>query len=648
MLDMLTVTDDEVEDLARGAVREAHRGMRQVIGVIGHVDHGKTALVRALTGMETDRLAEEKRRGISIALGFAHLALPGAELDFIDMPGHERFVRTMVSGATGIDAVLVAVSANEGIKPQTVEHLDIAGLLGVQRAIIVVTKADLAAPGDIASVSREAAALTRQAGIAVCAEIAVSAIRGDGMDALRQALAALSGGPAAASDGFPYLPIDRVFSMAGHGTVVTGTLRRGPLAASDEIEFAPAGRPVRLRGLQVHGAKVTAAQPGQRVAANLRDVEPGQVRRGAALTARGLMQPSAWLSVSLRLVDNALAIATGARLMLLFGTEEVEARLRLLDRDEAAPGEAVLAQLQCISAVAVPARERFILRRISPPLTVAGGRILDPAAIRLRRRAPAILARLAALAEAEPALIVRQGVEAAGEAGATLDALARLAGVAPARAAEWLQDAPVVIGRGHVVTRAALGRAGDAVMAVLAASAADGLSREQLAAKVPRAGAAVLDEAVAEGVRRGALVQAGGLVRIRRDDRDREKAAQESTGAGELAELLRRGGLSPPDPGKTAPGPQTKRLLDRLVREGVAVRARDLVQKRDVLFHRDAIEEAQRRLTPLLEKSSGLLVSEVGAALGISRKYSVPLLEHLDAIQFTRRVADRRMLAPRR
>ncbi len=620
--------------------------MRMVVGVIGHVDHGKTALVRALTGMETDRLAEEKRRGISIALGFAHLTAAGVTIDLIDMPGHERFVRTMVSGATGVDAVLMVVAANEGIKPQTVEHLDIAALLGLERVVLAISKVDLVEPAQAEATAQAAAALVRRAGLSVCATVLTSVHTGQGLDDLRAALVgAVPMQAAGADDGFPYLPIDRVFSVAGHGTVVTGTLRRGTLAVGDNVAVAPGGRAIRLRSLQVHGVKTAIAQPGQRLAANLRDVEPEQIARGAALTARGLLPPSIWLTVSLRAVDNAPTLPTSLQLLLLFGTEEVEARLRLLDCDELAPGGRALGQLRCATPVALPARERFILRRVSPPLTVAGGRVIDPAASRLRRHAPVMLARLGAIADAEPASIVQSELEAAGPTGVALIRLAQLAGVSEARAADLLPALPVVIGKSRVVLlRSEFARTLEAILGILAARDQE-LSSDKLAASLPWAGRSVLEDGVVELVRRGALLRSGGSFRLHAPKRDQDRATQETADAGRLAEALRKGGLSPPDPIAIAPGPQTRRLVDRLIREGVVVRAVDKVQKREVLFHHEVVEAAKRRLTPLLAEGAGILVGEAGVALGISRKYCVPLLEHLDAVKFTRRIADRRVLA---
>ncbi len=617
------------------------------LGVIGHVDHGKTALVRALTGMETDRLKEERSRGISIALGFAFLRAEGVregatEIDFIDMPGHERFVRTMVAGATGIDAVLLVVAANEGIKPQTIEHLDIAALLGIGRATIAISKADLVDAAAIATVARAAKTLVRRAGLAVQAAIATSVVSGEGLDALRDALLGFPDDAPRENAGFAYLPIDRAFSITGHGTVVTGTLRRGALAIADEMEIVPGGRRVRLRGLQVHGARVARAEPGQRVAANLRDVAPDAVPRGAALATPGLLSPSRWLSVSLRAIEGEPALANFSRVMLLFGTEEIPVRLRLLDRDEVLAGESALAQLHCAREVSVPARENFILRRISPPVTLAGGRVIDPDAVRERRNARAPLSRLAALASADPAAIVRAGLSEAGAAGLSLTRLARLAGLAPAETAALVPLAEGEIGRAQIAARRAdRDRIAAAIVALLAGQPA-GLSREHLGSRLGWAGAVLLDEILAVLIRAGRVQRESGLLRIPHPAQDRERAAQEMRDAASLAEIVRHGGLAPPD---LAADAASRRLLIQLVRAGVLVRVPDAMQKREILFHRDAIADAQRLLAPKLAEPPGLLVREAGAALGISRKYSVPLLEYLDAVGFTRRIADRRMLA---
>ncbi len=618
-----------------------------MIGVIGHVDHGKTALVRALTGIDTDRLPEERRRGISIALGFAHLRLGDDEIDIIDMPGHERFVRTMVSGATGIDAVLLVVAANEGVKPQTVEHVDIAVLLGITRAILVLTKADLVAADEAAAAARAMLDFAEKAGLhPVAAPIATSIQDGTGLDAVRAAMAHTVGGPGDRLDaGFAYLPVDRAFSIAGHGTVVTGTLRRGVLQADAEIEIVPHGRRVRIRALQVHGRTVASAEPGQRVAINLRGVEAAELPRGVALAEPGLLAPSDWLTVELAAVSGAAPLRTTMMLQLLFGTDEVPVRLRLLDRDVLEPGQTALAQLHAVRGVTLPARERFILRLASPAATVAGGRVLDPAARRLRRHAPRTNDRLRALAAATGDGVLREAIETAGGAGLSLPQLARLAGLSPARTEAALPRLDIVRARGDVLAgRAVFETLMGALPRLLAARAAEhpaGLSHERLATLVPAAAPALLDEAVRRLVAAGTLRQEGGLVRVPRPDQERAQAQRETQLADRLADAIRRGGLAPPDAPDDAP---SRRMLDRLVRAGVLVRTHDRVLKRDVLFHRDAIDLARRTLAPLLRTGDGLLVREAGLALGISRKFSVPLLEYLDGVRYTRRVGDRRLL----
>jgi selenocysteine-specific elongation factor len=620
-------------------------------GVVGHVDHGKTALVRALTGIETDRLPEEQRRGISIVLGFAHLAIDGREIDLIDMPGHERFVRTMISGATGVGAVMVVVAANEGIKPQTVEHLDIAALLGVRRALPVIAKADLVAP-DVALV--QAKALEQQLaayGFEPEAAIVTSASTGQGVEALGQALARIAQAtPRPIDDGFPYLPIDRAFSVPGHGAVATGTLRRGPLRLEDLVAIAPGETPVRIRGLQVHGRSVETAWPGQRVAVNLRGVTLDAVGRGLALAPPDLLSPSTWLSVGLRCVAHGPALKTNARLRLLFGATEVEVRLRLLDRERLEPGARAIAQLQVAVPVSAPARERFILRLPSPALTVAGGVVLDPDTRRLRRGDPTAYAELEAWVGATPEEIVARSLAAAGPAGVSVLQLARTAGVSPGRVEAALPTVGAVRTGARAVMREAFDALVEAVLRLMIEQAEiqpNGLARRRIGLLKPGVGAEPLDAAIAALVVAGRLRQEGGLVRLAPAAADQQaRARQDEALALRLAEAFRVAALTPPDTAIAASTPSAKRGLDRLVREGVIVRTYDRVQKRELLFHRDAVTEARRRLAPLLAEP-GLLVKDAGAALGISRKYSVPLLEYLDTIQFTQRVGDRRILGRR-
>jgi selenocysteine-specific elongation factor len=611
-----------------------------VIGVIGHVDHGKTALVRALTGQETDRLPEEKRRGISIALGFAHLA----DIDLIDMPGHERFVRTMISGATGIDAVLLVVAANEGVKPQTTEHVNIAGLLGLRRAVVAISKSDLVSPERARQVADDAVRLLMQSGLEPLPPVMTSALHQQGIADLRRALGTLVGNqPARDANGSVFLPIDRAFSIAGHGPVVTGTLRGAVVSVGDSLELLPSRRPVRVRAIQVHGARVVTAMPGQRVALNLRDVEIADLERGMAVAAPDTLVLSDWLTICVRAVEGAPPLRNGMGLRALLGTSEFDARLRLLDREVLEAGQTGFAQLHFAEQVALPTREHVVLRLLSPAQTVAGGKVLEPGTRRLRRNSPQILRRLEDLRALPPDEIVAAEVKREGLAGTTLRHLSRISALATPRVVDLLRGHPVLVARsGTVVWQADMDDLLSRVPPLLAPHV-EGLSPVELLSALPGTDATVLEAALGYLRARGIVTERGGQLLLPRPDVDRARVRNESERGLRIAETLRRGGLTPPSPTAIVTDPQSKRALDRLLRDGVVVRAVDQAKGREILFHQDAINDAQRRLAPLLERPPGLLVTEVGEALGISRKYSMPLLNHLDTIRFTRRIQDRRV-----
>lgn len=620
-----------------------------VLGVVGHVDHGKTALVRALTGQDTDRLVEEKQRGISIALGFAHLQI-GADtsIDLIDMPGHERFVRTMISGATGMDAVLLVVAANEGIKPQTIEHVDIAGLLGLREAVIAIAKTDLVAPEQAKQVADEAQRLLSRSGLTSLPPVMTSVLheKATGMDDLRVALKSLAATQRPrAVNGLVFLPIDRAFSIVGHGPVVTGTLRGAPVTAGDILELLPLRQTIRVRAVQVHGTNVTTALPGQRVALNLRDIEIAELQRGMTLAAPDTLVLSDWLTISIRAVDGAPSLKNGTTLRAMLGTAELDVRLRLLDREVLEAGQAGFAQLHCAEPVSLPAGEHVVLRLASPPRTVAGGKVLESAPKRRRRNDAAILERLEDLRGLPPAEMIAAEVLRQGPAGTTLRHLSQLSSLATARIIELLETLPVVVTRsGWVVRKAAMDELLSLIPSLLAHKPA-GLSHEKLLSALRGTSAEILDEALARLLAQGVIQERGSLLSLPRPDEDRALARNEAELASQIGDMLRRAGLTPPNPGEIVTDPLSKRAVDRLLRERVIVRAVDRAKGREMLFHQDAIEEARRRLTPLLEQSPGLLVTEIGAALGISRKFSMPLLDHLDAIHFTRRINDRRMRA---
>ena len=616
---------------------------RGVFGVIGHVDHGKTALVHALTGQDTDRLPEEKARGISIALGFAHMRVgEDTEIDLIDMPGHERFVRTMIAGATGIDAALLVVAANEGVMPQTIEHVDIAMLLGIRRAVVAVTKADTMPQDDCIAVGEEAVHLLRDAGLDSTPAIVTSTRDGRGIDQLREALASSAGcGQARAADGVAFMPIDRAFSVAGHGPVVTGTLRGGAIAAGDTLELLPAGKLVRVKGIEVRGRRVPRGEPGQRTALNLRNVETAELARGMGLAPPEMLHLSQWITISIRALPSAATSKNGARLLAALGTSHFEVRLRLLDRDVLEAGQSGFAQLHFPEEIAVPAREHVILRLPSPAATVAGGVILDPVTVRQRRHDADLLAWLHMLFQSSPAELIVAQVQRAKERGTTVARLSQLCAMPPARVLEMLRGLPVAITRSGVVVEAVvLEELSQRILRHLE-QGREGASHEALVGMLPGSHEHVVEEALQRLIANGLAQRRGGRVVIPRPDEHRVRERRELDLGARIAEALRHAALTPPDAGDLIDSVEAKRAVDRLLRSGVVVRTVDRVQKREFFFHRDAVQDAQRRLQPILDATHGLLVGEIGAALGISRKYAIPLVEYLDRIKFTQRIGDR-------
>jgi selenocysteine-specific elongation factor len=398
-----------------------------IVGTAGHIDHGKSSLVHALTGIDPDRLQEEKRRGITIELGFADLDLgAGAGVSFVDVPGHERFVRQMVAGATGIDAVLLVVAADEGVRPQTREHLAICRLLGVDRGVVALTKCDLVEPELRQVVALEVRDLVAGSRLAHAPIVEVSVRSGEGTDALKSALAELvRGGSTRPAGGLARLPVDRSFVMRGFGTVVTGTLASGTLSVGDEVEVLPCGAHGRVRGLQIHRHKVASAEAGSRVAVNLQGLECADVPRGSTLTRRGEWTASRrlWARVTLLAGAPTALAERGGPVRLHLGTADVAARLRVLGREG---GTTLHAELRLAAPLVAALGDRFILRRPAPVDTIGGGVIVD-AAPPGPRQACAACFEPSAL-DPGRALALRLG--RAGAAGAEPHALARQLGCA--------------------------------------------------------------------------------------------------------------------------------------------------------------------------------------------------------------------------
>src|SRR5947209_20423726 len=385
-----------------------------IVGTAGHIDHGKTALVKALTGIDADRLEEEKRRGITIDLGFAHLELPGGvALGFVDVPGHERFIKNMLAGVGGIDLLLFVIAADESIMPQTREHFDICRLLGIRRGIVALTKSDLVDEDILGLVRLEVEELVAGSFLEGAAIVPVSSVTGAGLESLRQELArAASSVGEKNAGGYFRLPVDRVFSVKGFGTVATGTLISGLVAAGQIVEVYPAGRRLRVRGVQVHGSKADRALAGQRTAVNLADIEPAELARGDVLSEPGRFRAVTQVDCRLDLLASAKPLKHRAPVHFHSGTAEIEAEVRMLEGTAAIrPGSSAYVRLMLREAALLVPGDRFIIRMFSPVVTIGGGAVVDTGQLRYRRSSN-VKTRLDTLASGDAAariaLLVRE------------------------------------------------------------------------------------------------------------------------------------------------------------------------------------------------------------------------------------------------
>jgi selenocysteine-specific elongation factor len=641
---------------------------RLVLGTAGHIDHGKTALVRALTGIDTDRLREEKRRGITIELGFAHLALPdGSVAGVVDVPGHERFVRAMAAGAGGVDLVVLVVAADEGVMPQTREHLDICRLLGVPRGLVALTKADLL-PGLGAEwrglVEQDVRAATKGTFLEGGPIVAVSAATGEGLDALVAALGRLAAEvPERPADGPVFLPVDRAFSMRGFGTVVTGTLLSGQIAEGDEAALLPPSPgvgPLRVRTVQVHGKGAPRALAGQRTAVNLPGVEPAAIRRGQALVQPGVVPASSMLDVELTLLAAApRPLRHRAKLLLHVGTAQVSATVALLDRGEVAPGGTCPAQLRLAEPVAALPGHRFILRGFAAlegrGRTVAGGRVLAVAAPKRRRGRPEAIARLAALAGADPDARLQAVLETAGPAGLDVPALVGRTALS-ARAAQAALERLGARGGALLFDRdrrawVAGSVARDLAARLLAAveafhrshPLAAGVGREELRGRLPPvADPRLFQRLLSQLGEKGELVLDGDQVRRK------GHAAAAGTDAGALKEkvaaLLAAGGVAPPrivelPAAAKASEADVQAVLKLLAAEGRAVRVSS-----ELWYDAAALAALRDRLVAFLRERKAITTQEFKDLVGATRKHVIPLAEHFDREKVTLRVGERRVL----
>ena len=625
-----------------------------VIGTAGHVDHGKSTLVKALTGIDPDRLAEERAREMTIDLGFAWLTLPsGRSVSVIDVPGHERFIKNMLAGVGGIDAALLIVAADEGPMPQTVEHLAILDLLQVQHGIAVLTKADTVDEewlDLVAEETRERLAATSLAGAPV---IPVSAVTGAGLDELRATLdRVLDATPEHVATRRPRLPVDRVFSVAGFGTIVTGTLLDGELATGAELRVFPGERVVRVRGLQSHKTRTDRAQPGSRVAVNLGGVTTDEVQRGDVLAPSGALTPSPRLDVRLRLLaDATLTLEQNDEVDLFIGAAEQSARITLLDRETLAAGDDGLVQLRLREPVAALKGDRFIVRRASPSETIGGGEIIDAVPIKHRRFRDEVVSALETLEQGSPAEIVLQALVAEPRETRSLRD-GRLSGLSDAQIDEALAG---LIATGDVVVLGAASVEVPRPATVVAAATSwhdlitrmtdiltrfhvaqplrRGVPREELKSRIGIASPRLFDEVVATAVREGVLGGDAQVLRLAafRIELDPHRRAV----ADRFLAALRAQPATPPTPADLGLDADT---LGALVDLGEVVRVAD-----GVVYAPETFAAIRRDVVALLERDGSLTLAGFRDHFATSRKYAQATLEYLDQLRVTRRVGDVRV-----
>ena len=628
-----------------------------ILGTAGHIDHGKTSLVKALTGIDTDRLKEEKARGITIELGFAHLELPGGiQFGIVDVPGHEKFVRAMVAGVGGMDLVMLVVAADEGIMPQTREHLDILRLLGVKNGLVALTKADMVEKEWLELATEEVRDFVAGSFLEGAPIVAVSSRSGAGLDPLRTELVRLANlADEKRREGHFRLPVDRVFTVAGFGTVVTGTMLSGEIHVGDELELLPSGREGRVRGIQAHGAKSERGQAGQRLAVNLQGVDLDQAHRGDVVVLRGIFRATRAVDVRLDYLASApRELKHRATLRLHSATYEVPAQVILLDRDTLQPGESAYAQLRLKEPALLLSGDSYILRMSAPATTVGGGVVLDPFPPRRRRRNSEALELLEAFGQGEHGRTIAQIIAQSLLSGLGYEEILLRSGC-PRKVAE--AALAMLLSAGEVLQvirepRMFLSKVAfeslkkglvDELTTFLDANPLkEGMGKEELKTRLPkRSDGRFFTPLLSALEKDGLAIPDRDIVRLG------GKVARKSVSGGDLSGkvllLLQEGGLEPPT---------VKEVMERFhcdekaVRTNLAllVRSGFVARISNDLFYGSAILDGLReKLLAHLREKGEITPPEFRDLTGLSRKFLIPLLEHFDGEKLTIRVGDKRL-----
>ena len=639
----------------------------RVIGTAGHVDHGKSTLVHALTGIDPDRLKEEKEREMTIDLGFAWLTLPSGErVGIVDVPGHKDFIKNMLAGVGGIDAALFVVAADEGVMPQTREHLAILDLLQVPGGVVALTKMDMAEDEDwIDLVEADLLEVLEGTVLDGAPVVRCSARTGEGLEQLLSELDDYLATSAPRRDvGKPRLPVDRVFTVAGFGTVVTGTLNDGTLATGQEVEILPSGITARIRGLQTHKQKIDQAVPGSRVAVNLTGVSKDQVFRGDVVTTPGWLQPTLLVDCYLRyLPDAPLPLKHNTRVDFFSGAAETYARVRLLGTRVLAPGEEGWVQLRLEKPVALTKGDRFILRQPSPSVTIGGGRVVNPFPGRRHRRFRAdVIERLETLAHGTPEEILLQDLER--RQPCEVRDLYRHSNLSSEQARESLglllrdgqafvldsglaadSGRPAVRDASFLITRSGWGALRERMESLLGGYHSQyplrgGMPREEvksrLAPYVAQLTSRLFNEIVEQAVREGWLAEAGGAIRLASHQITFNAKQQQA-----VDYLLYTFSQEPYTTPSVAQCEEQvgSEVLSALVEQGDLIKLGD-----DVIFMTETYDEMVNRVVAHLKEQGTITVAQMRDMFGTSRKYALAFLGHLDEKRITRRVGDERVL----
>ena len=629
-----------------------------VLGTAGHVDHGKTALIKALTGIDTDRLKEEKERGITIELGFASLLLPsGQTLGIVDVPGHEKFIKNMVSGAAGIDLVMMVIAADEGIMPQTKEHLHICSLLGISKGIVALTKIDLVEKDWLELVQSEISEFLRGSFLEGAPIVSVSALKEKGLNNLIEALeAAINNIPEKADSGIFRLPVDRVFTMKGFGTVVTGTLVSDRIKSGEDIQILPEEIATRIRGIQVHNQPVEEAWAGQRTAINLQGIEKSAIKRGDVLARPETIRPSQRLDVFVEfLSSNSKNLKNRTLVRLHTGTSEIIARVILLEKDEIAPGQKAFAQLVLTNKDVVVAGDRFVLRSYSPITTIGGGQIIDPLPAKHKRLNSKIIDELNLLQNGTLPEKISVILERAGFTGINLRGLAFRLGINAKKIREALENlfsgkkAFLLDSDDTTVISAYFAQQLEELITKNLTAyhkknpLQEGISKEELKASLGHViSSKLFNMAMSSLNKKGTIVSDKNNVRL---------SGHQVQLAGELDSLLQAIGKIYNEAGLTPPSltdvvskfkdqkAKAQSIINLMLKEGDLIKINE-----ELCFASEALEKLRGDYKALLIKDGQATPASFKDLTGLSRKYIIPLLEYFDMSKLTVRVADHRIL----